>query len=232
MATLKNLKSVPVGVIDKELVLSSFLRTKISGQLTKCWQDLDCRSTSFGGYKGETSELADTHGTAVANLMAGPYPIAAGVVAYLSFFFRSGEIDGIASALTTGKIKADVINMSVGPVLDNIKSKTWNYIKEIGNHTIFAIAAGNGFPMRIIPELSNAPIILVGNIGPNGLLEYIEQISESQIVITSDAFVPADHATFYSKDAAVKLSNFDKWTEKNQPKQSDILELRKKRGKK
>ena len=60
----------------------------------------------------------------------------------------------------------------------------------------------------------------------------IEQVSDNQILITSGAFIPADHATFYSKEAMAELANFDKWAEKNPPKNTNLKELRKKLGKK
>jgi hypothetical protein len=60
----------------------------------------------------------------------------------------------------------------------------------------------------------------------------IEQISESQIIITSGAFVPADHATFYTGAAKKRLSSFDSWAKGNPPQKTDLKELRKKLGKK
>ena len=60
----------------------------------------------------------------------------------------------------------------------------------------------------------------------------IEQVSESQIVITSGAFVPADHATFYTSAAKKQLANFDSWAKNNPPQKTDLKELRKKLGKK
>jgi len=60
----------------------------------------------------------------------------------------------------------------------------------------------------------------------------IEEISESQIMITSGQFIPAHHATFYTDKAMKQLTDFDKWAGKNPPKGSNIKELRKKLAKK
>ena len=56
----------------------------------------------------------------------------------------------------------------------------------------------------------------------------IEEISDNQIMITSGQFIPAHHATFYTEKAKKRLTDYDKWSETHEPKNTDLKELRKK----
>lgn len=60
----------------------------------------------------------------------------------------------------------------------------------------------------------------------------IQEISESEMLISSGTFVPDSHATFYTADAKQTLTKFDSWTENNPPKKTDLNVLRAKLGKK
>ncbi len=60
----------------------------------------------------------------------------------------------------------------------------------------------------------------------------VEVVDENRIVITSGAFIPADQATFYTKDAQTQLEQFNKWSEKTPAKKSDLNSLRKRLGRK
>ena len=60
----------------------------------------------------------------------------------------------------------------------------------------------------------------------------IQEISESEMLISSGSFVPDSQATFHTAEAKQTLAEFDSWTEKNPPKKTDIKALRAKLGKK
>ena len=60
----------------------------------------------------------------------------------------------------------------------------------------------------------------------------VETVDDNQIVITSGSFVPANHATFYTKEAGSTLKEFDRWSEKTPPQKTDLTQLRKRLGRK
>ena len=60
----------------------------------------------------------------------------------------------------------------------------------------------------------------------------VEVVDDNQIVITSGTFIPANQATFYTKDAEAQLDQFNKWSEKTPAKKSDLNQLRKRLGRK
>jgi hypothetical protein len=55
----------------------------------------------------------------------------------------------------------------------------------------------------------------------------IEEVDDHQILITSGAFIPASHETFYSKKAETQLKEFNDWSSKNPPKKTDLKRLKK-----
>jgi hypothetical protein len=60
----------------------------------------------------------------------------------------------------------------------------------------------------------------------------VEVVDDNQIVITSGTFIPADQATFFTKDAQSQLEQFNKWSEKTPAKKTDLNHLRKRLGRK
>ncbi len=60
----------------------------------------------------------------------------------------------------------------------------------------------------------------------------IQEIGDSEMLISSGTFVPDSHATFHTAEAKKTLTEFDSWTEKNPPKRTNISTLRAKLGKK
>ncbi|NQW44040.1 MAG: hypothetical protein HQ462_01390 [Deltaproteobacteria bacterium] len=60
----------------------------------------------------------------------------------------------------------------------------------------------------------------------------VEVADENRIVITSGTFIPADQATFYTKDSKAQLDQFNRWSEKTPAKKSDLSQLRKRFGRK
>ncbi len=60
----------------------------------------------------------------------------------------------------------------------------------------------------------------------------VEVVDDNRIVITSGTFIPADQATFYTKDAQTQLDQFNKWSDKTPPKKSDLSQMRKRLGRK
>ncbi len=60
----------------------------------------------------------------------------------------------------------------------------------------------------------------------------VEVVDDNRIVITSGAFIPADQATFYSKEANTTLEGFNQWSQKNPAKKTDLNQLRKRFGRK
>jgi hypothetical protein len=60
----------------------------------------------------------------------------------------------------------------------------------------------------------------------------VEVVNDSQILITSGTFIPANQATFYTKDAQVQVDQFNKWSEKTPAKKTDLTQLRKRLGRK
>lgn len=60
----------------------------------------------------------------------------------------------------------------------------------------------------------------------------IQEISESEMLISLGTFVPDTHATYFTAEAKRTLAEFESWTEKNPPKRTDINALKAKLGKK
>ena len=60
----------------------------------------------------------------------------------------------------------------------------------------------------------------------------IEEISDSEMKISSGTFIPDSQATFYTAEAKETLAKFDSWAERNQPKRTDIKAMRAKFEKK
>lgn len=58
----------------------------------------------------------------------------------------------------------------------------------------------------------------------------VEVVDDNRIVITSGTFVPADQATFYTKEANATLENFNQWSGKTPAKKTDLNSLRKRLG--
>jgi len=60
----------------------------------------------------------------------------------------------------------------------------------------------------------------------------VEVVDDNRIIITSGVFIPADQATFYTKEAQTQLDQFNKWSDKTTAKKSDLYQLRKRLGRK
>ena len=60
----------------------------------------------------------------------------------------------------------------------------------------------------------------------------VEVVDDTRIVITTGSFVPADQATFYTKEAKETLEEFNQWSEKRPAKKTDLNQLKKRLGRK
>ena len=140
MSNFTDLKSVPVGVIDGKIVLSGFTKNKISTKLVHCWKDTNCQKEL--GYLGGFDHR-DSHGTSVANIIAGKYPVGIGILSYISDFKTSRVLQDKNAAL-----EASIINLSMGPLLDNLTGNRFDSLSLLSRKSIVVIASGNSFPMR------------------------------------------------------------------------------------
>lgn len=60
----------------------------------------------------------------------------------------------------------------------------------------------------------------------------VEVVDDNRIVITSGTFIPADQATFYTKEANTTLESFNSWSEKTPAKKTELSSLRERLGRK